>query len=123
MKKINIISFIIALVIVLGFLFFISNNKENCYFENGVLLEQYIDNTTYEGGGNCVNGCLFMKVYSEHIYFFKCGHINKILWENRTFYFANDLYRDDLQKNDKINIKWCYVPKIDTYRIRGIKKI
>lgn len=92
-----------------------------CFYENGILLNQYID-----------NDYLYMKVYSEKIGFFRCGHIKSIEWTNRTFYFEKEKeLRNDLKENDSITIKWCYIPNIETcnkdtlegcHRIREIKK-
>ena len=95
----------------------------SCYYEKAVLLEQYIDWTNSKHGGNCSNGCLFMKVYTENIEFLPCGHIDKLIWRNRTYFFAKEGLRENLRSGDNISVKWCYINKEIGRRIREISKI
>jgi hypothetical protein len=104
----------------------------DCFYEDAVLQKQYIDTTSSKHGGDCSKGCLFMDVYSEDISFMRCGHIENIEWKNKTYFFANEGIRKDLQEGDKIRVKWCYVANIIScdkntlngcHRIRGVSKI
>lgn len=104
----------------------------DCFYEEAVLQKQYIDTTSSKHGGDCSKGCLFMDVYSEDISFMRCGHIENIEWKNKTYFFADEGIRQDLQEGDKIKVKWCYVPNMVScdkntlngcHRIRGVSKI
>jgi len=104
----------------------------SCYYEDAILKKQYIDNTSSLHGGDCTKGCLFMDVYTEHFTFLRCGHIDNIKWENKTYFFANEGIRTDLKEGDLIQVKWCYIPNLDScnrdnlygcHRIREIKYI
>ena len=93
-----------------------------CYYENAILLNQYIDDTDWTGGGDCTGGCLFMDVYSEDITFMPCGHIDNIKWVNKTYYFAKEGINKNLEIGDKIRVKWCYINKNIGRRIREVIK-
>lgn len=90
----------------------------SCYTEQAILLNQYLDNFS----GCQTQPCLFMDVYTEYATFLPCGHLEKIEWRNRTYYFANEGLRPDLQANDSIEVTWCYNSDVGQRLIREVRK-
>jgi len=133
-NKISIINTILSILILICVMILLINIISNevliddtpigfsCHYEKAILLDQYIDKTNYTGGGDCSNGCLFMKVYTEHITFLPCGHIENIEWINRTYYFAKEGINKNLEVGDNIKVKWCYINKNIGKRIKEVIK-
>jgi len=85
-------------------------SASHCFYENGILLRQYLSNTSCKNGGDCSDYCLFMDVITED-------------GLTHTYYFAKEhKLRDDLIEGNNISIKWCYINDKIGYRIRGVKK-
>ena len=119
-----IISSVLLLVIgFYGFMYWLDNYV--CYTEYRVLTKQYFDNTTYLGGGNCTQSCLFMETIEydkinirdiHNVWFLD----NYSKYQKSILYFANEhKIREDLENGNEIAIRWCPTPYGD--RIRGIQ--
>ena len=91
----------------------------SCYTEQAVLLNQRLENYS---SCKAVNPCLFMDVYTEYASFLPCGHLDNIVWKNRTYYFANEGLRSDLKDNDSIEITWCYNSDLHESLIKEVRK-
>ena len=116
-------NFFIWLIPLIILLFFVLWNIEwcnilfvcNCYDESDVTF--YYQFLSVNGTG------LWMGVEHNKCDLMPCGHIDKCYRENYTYWFANDIKEyPNLTRGDKLVTHWCYIPKIDDYRIRGIKK-
>ena len=118
MKKI-LITITLILIILFG-VFWFYENKINCREEYNILISQYIDSTNVTHGGNCSQGCLFMKVLKvRSALYYGLNDYSQYENEFRTLFFANEnKLRNDLEKNHEIKIKWCSTKYGE--RVRGI---
>jgi len=89
-----------------------------CYHEDAVLLNQRLENFS-----EChVQPCLFMDLYIEHATFLPCGHIDRIDWKNKTYFFANEGLRNDLGTGDNLSVRFCYNPDTQERLVKGVYK-
>ena len=110
--KILILSLLVLLIILLSLV--IPNLKYDCYDEQNIIFNYQFVQSSGKG--------LWMGVEHTKCDLMYCGHIDKCYRENYTYYFANDIKEfPNLSKGDKLITRWCYISKIDDYRIRGIK--
>lgn len=95
----------------LGFMVSSNINQNICFEENRVLKNQFLDTyTLYDKDKeviyNSFDKALFMDFYND----------------SRLYFIEEDKLRDDLKLNTLTKVKWCYVPKIKEFRVRGISQ-
>jgi len=90
-----------------------------CYQEDAILLGQRLENFSV-----ChIQPCLFMDLYIEHATFLPCGHIDRINWENKTYFFANEGLRNDLSPGDNLSVRFCYNPDTQERLVKEVRKV
>lgn len=87
----------------------------NCYDEGDVVLQYQLIHP--DGIG------LFIGAEHWNCEHDACGGVKNCYRENQTYFFANDNKLLNISKGDEIIIHWCWIPKIQDYRIRGIRKV
>jgi len=103
---IEVIIFVILLSIV-AVCYFSGYFLTECFEEEGKIVEQWID-SYYEGIKMC-DECLWIKFKS-------------LSGDVRVYYFARERNKLDIPNEAIVKIKWCYVPAINDWRIRGVWK-
>ena len=98
---------LVALVFV-GVFIYLMNTSHSCYTEKYIFLREYIGKTQSKVGGDCSTGCLFIEVKDP------------VTKEIKTFYFAGEKELRGYKPNSMISVRWCYIPLIDDWRIRGV---
>jgi len=87
---------------------YIMASPHPCYIEKYIFLREYIGKTQSKVGGDCSTGCLFIEVKDP------------VTNETRTFYFSHEKELKGYKPNSIISVRWCYIPLIDDWRIRGV---
>ena len=95
-------------------------NYDNCYYEYGEIIDQWISSN---GDVLCPEGCLYMRYIGEDVEIMRCGHIGRINESvSKTFYFAEEQeLRKDLE-GEKVRVRWCPIGNKE-FRIRGIQRV
>jgi len=100
---------IIALVIIAGLLYYNKTDDEECWISHAIVLNQEVKD-------DMCDNCLHMDIEYIDCLIRKCPEDK----ETTLFFEYQYVVDNRFNNNDKIKIKWCYIPELEGNRVRGM---